>query len=60
MSRVRQPANKDANRPQPHEPERDKRQPYAKEHEDYSGAGVVRAPEHKVGKRSGPGPSRKP
>jgi hypothetical protein len=59
MSRVRQPANKDATKPQPHEPDRDKRQPYGKEDEDYSGAGVVRPPEEKVGKRDEPNP-RKP
>ena len=60
MSRVRKPANKDAARPQPHEPERDHSQPHAKEHEEYSGAGVVQPPEEKVGKRDEPNPSRKP
>jgi hypothetical protein len=47
------------NETQPHEPDRDKRQPYGKEDEDYSGAGVVRPPEEKVGKRDEPNP-RKP
>ncbi len=42
MSRYRQPANKDATRPQPHEPDRDKRQPYSKEGEEYPGGGVIR------------------
>lgn len=59
MSRLRQPANKDANKPLPHEPDRDQRQPYSKEHEDYSGAGVVRPPEEKTGKRDGRDPPRK-
>ena len=54
MSRVRQPANKNATRSQPHESDRDQCQPYAKEHEDYSGAGVVRPPEQKVGRRDAP------
>ncbi len=59
MSRLRKPANNDANRPQPHEPDRDQRQPYAKEDEEYSCAGVVRPPEEKVGRRDEPNPSRK-
>ena len=54
MSRARYPANKEAERPQPHEPDRDGRQPYVKEHEEYSGAGVVRPPEEQVGKREQP------
>ena len=56
MSRIRQPENKDAKIPQPHEPDRDNRQPYSKEHEEYSGAGVVRPPEEKVGNRKEPDP----
>ena len=60
MSRYRQPVNKGARKPQPHEPHRDKRQPYSKEDEDYSGGGVIRPPEEKVGKRDEPNPSRKP
>ena len=56
MSRVRKPANKDAEKPLPHEPDRGQRQPYSKEHEEYSGAGVVRPPEEKVGKRDEPKP----
>ncbi len=59
MTRVRQSAKKDANIPQPHEPYRDKRQPYAKEQQEYSGGGVVRPPEENVGKRDEPSPSRK-
>jgi hypothetical protein len=60
MSRVRQPENKDAKIPQPHEPDGDKRQPYSKEQEEYSGAGVVRPPKEKVGNREDPGRGRKP
>ncbi len=60
MSRVRLPENKDAEIPQPHEPDREKRQPYNKEQEEYSGGGVVRPPEEKVGKRDEPNPPRKP
>jgi hypothetical protein len=56
MSRIRPAANKNATKPQLHEPDRDKRQPYSKEDEDYSGAGVVRPPEEKVGKRDQPNP----
>jgi hypothetical protein len=59
MSRVRQPENEDAKIPQPHEPDRDRRQPYSKEHEEYSGAGVVRPPEEKVGNREELDPERK-
>jgi hypothetical protein len=59
MTRLRQPPNKKAETPQPHEPDRDQRQPYGKENEDYSGAGVIRPPEEQVGKRDKPGPSRK-
>ena len=60
MSRCRQSVNKGARKPQPHEPDCDKRQPYGKEHEDYSRTGVIRPPEEKVGKRDEPNPSRKP
>jgi len=49
-----------ARKPPPKEPDRDKRQPYGKEHEDYSRSGVIRPPEEKVGKRDEPNPSRKP
>ncbi len=59
MSRFRQPANKDATKPQPHEPGRDRPEPYAKEHEEYSGAGVVRPPEEKVGRGGKTNPPRK-
>ena len=58
MSRARYPANKDAEKPQPHEADRAARQPYAKEREDYSGGGIVRPPEEKVGKREQPRPPR--
>ena len=56
MSRVRHPADRDAEKPQPHEPERDERQPYAREHEEYSGDGAVRPPKEEVGKRQEPEP----
>ena len=59
MSRLRQPAKKDAGKSLPHEPDRDQRQPYSKEHEDYSGAGVVQPPEEKTGRRDEPSPPRK-
>jgi len=58
MSRVRHPADKEAERLQPHEPGRDRRQPYGKEHEDYSGGGVIRPPEEHTGKGQEPKPSR--
>ena len=58
MSRVRRPANKDAQKPLPHEADRAGRQPYAKEHEDYSGAGVVKPPKEQTGRRDGQDPSR--
>ena len=54
------PADKDAETPQPHEPDREKRQPYSKEHEEYSGAGVVKPPKEQVGKRDDGKPPRKP
>jgi hypothetical protein len=60
MSRVPRPGRKDASPPERHEPDRDKRQPYAKEHEEYSGAGVVRPPEEKTVKRDESRPPRKP
>ena len=60
MSRVRQPPNKDAEKPLPHEPDRVQRQPYAKEDEQYSGGGVIQPPEEKVGKRDEKNPPRKP
>ncbi len=60
MSRTRRPVNKGAEKPLPHQPERQERQPYAKEDEQYSGAGVVKPPEEKVGKRDGQNPPRKP
>ncbi len=59
MSRYRQPVNEGATKPQPHEPDRDKRPPYGKAHEDPSGAGVIRR-RRKKGKRDEPNPSRKP
>ena len=59
MSQFRRRANKGTNAPQPHEPDRDNRQPYSKEHEEYSGAGVVPPSEEKVGKRGEPSPPRK-
>jgi hypothetical protein len=60
MSRISRRRSKDASAPQPHEPDRDQRQPYAREHEEYSGAGVVRPPEEKTGKREESPPPRKP
>ncbi len=60
MSRYRRPADKNATKPQKHEPDRSKRQPYSKENEDYSGAGVVQPPEENVGKSDGQNPPRKP
>ena len=50
MSRRRYPANRHAPKDHPHEQGRDKAQPYAKEREDYSGAGVVRPPKEQVGR----------
>jgi hypothetical protein len=49
----RQPADKDATEPQPHEPDRDRRQQYAREHEDSSGGGVMRPPKQQTGSREG-------
>lgn len=57
MSRYRQPANRDAEKPLPHGRDRDKSQPYGKETEDYSGRGVTRPPAEKVEKRDGGKPT---
>jgi hypothetical protein len=51
MSRFRRPANKEGENALPHESDREKGQPYAKETEEYSGKGVVRPPKEQVGKR---------
>ena len=48
MSRYRFPPNKDATKSVPHERDRAKQQPYAKEVEEYSGD-VVKPPEQKTG-----------
>jgi hypothetical protein len=55
----RQPTNKDATKNLPDEQGRDKAQPYAKEAEDYSGAGVVRPPKEQVGKTEDGDPRRR-
>jgi hypothetical protein len=53
MSQSRRPANPEAEKPQPHQVGGDHHQPYSKEHEEYSGAGVVKPPEESgdVGRR---------
>ncbi len=43
----------------PHDRDREGRQPYAKELEDYK-HGVVRAPEEQAGQEQIPGPTKKP
>ena len=50
MNRYRRPAEKHAGGALPHQTDREKSQPYAKENEDYSG-GVVQPPKEQVGKR---------
>ncbi len=49
MNRSRHPAEKHTGRTLPHETDREKGQPYAKENEDYSG-GVAQPPKEQVGK----------
>jgi hypothetical protein len=65
MNRSQHSAENHDGRPLPHQNDREKAQPYAKENEDYSG-GVVEPPKEQVGKRekrqtpgaSSPRPSR--
>jgi hypothetical protein len=59
MSRYRQPASQDPEKNLPHEGDREKGQPYARETEEYSGKGVVRPPKEQVGKREERAPRAK-
>lgn len=59
MSGERRAADRQAENSPPHDRDRDKRQPYAKEHEEYSGDGVVKPPKEGSGKRDKPTLSRK-
>jgi hypothetical protein len=50
MNRYRHPTEKHTGRTLPHQVDREKGQPYAKENEDYSG-GVAQPPKQQVGQR---------
>ena len=52
MNRSRHPTEKHTGRTLPHQTDREKSQPYAKENEDYSG-GVAQPPKEQVGKPDG-------